>query len=241
VTFVSGFHCFDGLVLCADSEEGDGVNKRYVDKLIQRVVPVEWGLCFGGAGDATAIEKFNEKLSDILQVGINNRQEIELTTEKVLEHMGTLYPDPAMRFEILLGQCNFSSQDTFLFRAYEGSYALRPIKCGEFQCIGMDTSLAHFFLSQTFDYMTGIKEAMRLGIIATELMKQHAQGVGGPTSVYTFKKGEWEWTRHYAAEISPIEDSFPISDLHRLILRHWQKKNSDIYKIINDLPIRDGN
>src|SRR4051794_7183753 len=107
VTFVIGFHCYNGVVLCADSEENDRVNKTYVEKLYVRPVPENWQVCFGGAGDAVAIEKFRDKLWSRLQKEPSNEAKIERDTEEVLEHMEGLYPESG--FDILMAQIDLGS------------------------------------------------------------------------------------------------------------------------------------
>jgi 20S proteasome alpha/beta subunit len=173
VTFIIGFHLLDGLVLCADSEESDTVNKTYVDKLFPLDVEENWRLCFGGSGDAVAIDKFKAKLSPLP----SDQGKRELVVERVLGHIKRIYK--GLRFNILLGEVDTERQQTFLYRTHDEDVRLRPIDPGNFACIGMETSLAQFLVGNTFDYLMGIDEAMRLGIWATALMKIHTSYVSG--------------------------------------------------------------
>lgn len=237
MTFVVAFHCFNGLVFCADSEENDGVNKKYVEKLYPRILSGEIGVCFGGAGDAVGIEKFKSKVFPVLdsitpvdQIGI------ELNVEKVLEHVENMYQ---LDFQIALGGFNINSSEIFLYRTHERSHVLQAIDEGEFVAIGMDTSLAHFVLTATFDPFMGVKEALRLGIWITALSKIHASGVGGPTLAFSYKKQSQDgWERHLSSEIEEIENTMPASELRETLSAYWKSKNPDIWETINGARVR---
>ena len=238
MTFVIGFHCFDGLAICADSEEGDGFSKRYVDKVWHRNVPIEKAVCFGGAGDATAVEKFRDRYLLMMnqETDLKSYVYIESVAEKAREHIQDLHP--RLGFDILLSQCDYTSGETHLARSYEGSEALRPIEQGDFACIGMDTSLAHLFVTSIFDSLTGVAEALRLGIYATAMMKIHAHGVSGPTCAWSYKKGDTQWERYLSPWIKSVEEQYPIGDLSKWLMTDWQKKNPDIYKVIDGMTVR---
>jgi 20S proteasome alpha/beta subunit len=237
MTFVVGFHCFDGLVLCADSEESDGLNKKYVDKLYGIKMSPEWELCFGGAGNAIGIDKFNFNLSAVLAESTIDQITTELNVESVLKHMAGSYPD--LGFDILLAQSEIEKGETFLYRTHGGESSLRPIEYGSFACIGMDTSLAEFFLLNTFDAFTEVKEAMRLGIWVTAMSKIHTHGVSGPSMAFTYKKGDKEgWKRHFTHEISQIENTYPIMELQKILRGYWIENNPDIYKIVDGQAVR---
>jgi hypothetical protein len=237
MTFVIGSHCFNGLVMCADSEESDRINKTYVDKLYVRPVPDDWQICLGGAGDAVAIDKFRDKLSSILPMDCpSDHVKIELVTEKVLQHMQDLYPDSG--YEILFAQVNLKTTETFLQRNYEHSAMLRPVESGNYECVGMDTSLAKFILRNIFDPLMGVKEALRLGLLATALSKVHSSGVSGPSMAFSYMKGDAAWQRQYSGEIAEIEKQFPIEDLRTLLRRYWMERNSDIWTITDGTEYR---
>jgi hypothetical protein len=237
MTFIVGFHCFNGLVLCADSEENDGINKKYVDKLYGIKIPETWELCFGGSGSAIAIDKFHSKLFPLLTDNPSDQIKTELTIETSLKFMGKSYPQYV--FDILVGQCDLKSGNTFLYRTYEAAPVLRPIPYGEFTCIGMDTSLAHFFLASIFDAVMGVEEALRLGLWVTSMSKVHSSGVGGPSMAFSYKKGDSEgWRRHFTHQIAGIEAKYSTATVQAMLRAYWIEKNSDIYKIVDGQPIR---
>jgi 20S proteasome alpha/beta subunit len=98
MTFVSGFKCRDGVVLCADRLESDGVTKRYRYKLEGIDQNSEWGVSWGSAGDGRVIEKFTEKfkaaLMPLRQFDLAN---IQLSAEAALTLVNADYPAHPMR------------------------------------------------------------------------------------------------------------------------------------------------
>ena len=53
---------------------------------------------------------------------------------------------------------------------------------------GMDVTLAEFILRNMFRHIS-VEEGIRLGVFVTALMKQYAEGVGGPTDVLWHRRG----------------------------------------------------
>lgn len=219
MTFVIGFHCFNGLVLCADSEEADGMTKTYTDKLYGWKVSDNLDIYFGGAGNAVSIDKFRSKLRPILANGpVEDEITAEARIEKTIEYMDKQYRGST--FDILLAMSKPRSDATFLYRTYEGERTLRPIEWGTFACIGMDTSVAHFLLTAMFDPLMGIRECLRLGLLVTAYMKRHADGVSGPSVALSYNRNDATWQRYYSHEISEIEHKYPLTELEGLLRKY---------------------
>ncbi|MGA2162851.1 MAG: hypothetical protein ABSH36_00100, partial [Solirubrobacteraceae bacterium] len=80
VTFVVGMKCHDGLVLCADTLESDGVTKTYHTKLSQFLWNdgvEDWGLCWGASGSSYTCDKFKDKMKQAFKKQKYNRAAIE--------------------------------------------------------------------------------------------------------------------------------------------------------------------
>jgi hypothetical protein len=223
MTFIVGFHLIDGLVFCSDSEETDQYNKKYVDKLYHKRLLGDWDVCFGGAGDAIAIDKFKSKLFPILGSEPIDQFKAENKIEKSLSFMEKSYGHS--RFSILLGLSNVATQGTFLYRTYD-DHVLRPLDSGQFACIGADTSLAQFLIENVFHSLMALDEVLRIGIWATAIMKRHGHGVSGPTMAFTFSRTASKWKRHYTSEIVAIENEYPIKETQDLLFNYWKMKNS---------------
>jgi len=74
MTFIVGIKCPDGLVMCADSQESNGITKRNVLKLTKfSAHDKSWGMVFGCSGSSSAINNFTSKLGDAID--LNSRYE----------------------------------------------------------------------------------------------------------------------------------------------------------------------
>jgi hypothetical protein len=66
MTFIAGLRCQDGLVLCSDSLESDGYNKKNVQKLFFHEMEGQWGAAFGCSGTGAACTNFSDRLLELL-------------------------------------------------------------------------------------------------------------------------------------------------------------------------------
>src|SRR5690349_6688302 len=66
MTIAAGFLCRDGILLCTDSLETDGVTKRLTNKVWGYQVSEDWGIAIASAGESDLAESFNESLPDVL-------------------------------------------------------------------------------------------------------------------------------------------------------------------------------
>src|SRR5438874_10599744 len=94
MTFIAGFNCADGIVLCAEQLETDGVTKRYRCKIEGVIMDEEWAISWAGSGDGHVIDKFTDKLKRaLLEVGPEfNQAEIELAVEAALTLINQDHP-----------------------------------------------------------------------------------------------------------------------------------------------------
>jgi hypothetical protein len=236
MTFLVGFHCFDGLVLCADSEENDGISKTYVEKLYCTQVNGEPGVCFGFSGDSVIGGKLRIKMLDSMKELSCEPENVESEAETVLQGVIQAYEGD---LSILLGHANQTTQTTNLYRSYSRDRALRSIDVGKFDCVGMETSLARFLLESVCDDgLMGIDECLELGIWVTALTKLTTAHVSGPTMAMSYKKGESHWKRHHTARINEIEAKYPPGETWHLLRKYWESKNPQWYQIQGEYTVR---
>lgn len=242
MTFLTGFHCCDGLVLCGESEESDEINKKNVDKLFVKQIQDAPGICFGGSGNAILIDKLRSKLFPLIAATRGSQDEVELYVEKAVESCITKYVRNTVDgFNIILGhveKVSDTSHNTFLYQTYDNDYVLRPIEWGNFTCVGMDTSLAQFLLGAAFDPFMETNECLRLGVWITSVMRKATTRVSGPMIAYTYKRGSARWERHYARDLEKISENYPVSDIVALLEKYWQMKNPDIWTITDNSAFR---
>src|SRR5205809_1882161 len=231
MTFIAGFNCRDGIVLCADQLETDGVTRRYRCKLEGVEMNNTWAVSWAGAGDAHIIDKFTDKLKQSL-ANLNefDRAQIELAAEAALtlidqdHHAGQaiqviagLWSKPIARS----GRWTVAQR-----RLYRGRSDNQCIaKEAEYCLAGMDVTLAEFILRNTFKSgQTTVDEAMRLGVFITALMKEYADGVGGETDVMAYRTGGADWEGYTQAEVAAIEAEIPIEEVGRPVSDYLSAK-----------------
>src|SRR5437667_10396709 len=66
VTIALGFNCPDGIVLCTDSMDSDGVSKNKVNKIWCYETQDQWGLSVASAGEADLMESFTNNLGELV-------------------------------------------------------------------------------------------------------------------------------------------------------------------------------
>jgi hypothetical protein len=160
---------------------------------------------------------------------------LELIAESALRYMKETYPD--IGFDVMLALSGGAPHfPTRLYRTYEGLPCLRPIDQGGFACLGMDTSLAHFLLNALFDSGMGVDEAVGLGVLVTSLMKAHADGVGGPTRMFSYIRKGNDWRGYNAGNIEYWDSLFPAQEVYALLLDFWKTKNPE-YKDRYRVPL----
>jgi hypothetical protein len=230
MTFVAGFKCSDGVVLCADRLESDGVTKRYRYKLEGIDQNGEWGVSWGCAGDGHVIDKFTEKFkASLMALRDFNLSDIQLSAEAVLVLVNTDYPGHTIQIAVgvwnrgVLTKSSIRVAKALLYRGNSQQACLAPEP--EYTLCGMDVTLAECILRNTFKSgRTSVDEAIRLGITVTALMKNYAEGVGGPTDVIYHKRGTKYWEELSQEQITAIEASTNPDDLERAIGEWWKAK-----------------
>jgi 20S proteasome alpha/beta subunit len=222
MTYVLGMKCTDGLVLCADSMEGDSVNKRFIQKLHVAGSDGQWGFCWGCAGSGDVIRKFDSAVKGSLErIAAYDKEQIEEQVEACLKHAKESY-SPEHRVYVVAGLYGLSRDgvpEHWLYRGYSDSTCLAPEK--EFAAVGMDLTVSDFFLENTYHAFAHVDYCQRIGIVATALMKRHAEGVDGATNVFSYRINSRKWEPLLDHEVSAIEGQFPLSGLDEAVRRFW--------------------
>lgn len=229
MTFILGMRCSDGLVLCSDSLESDGVTKRYRGKL-HTIVCGDWGICWGASGSAFSCDKFGDKLKELITKRDEyNRAAIENDAEVCLEFIRQSYAQTQSISVVigLFGQPTKKDQDGkpflgapefFLYRGSSEASCLSPVR--DYAMVGMDVTLAGFMLSNTYHPFMPTVHGIRLGVFITSLMKHHADGVGGDTGCMYYEIGN-RFAPLLDREIQDIEKRFPLTSLDEAVARYW--------------------
>lgn len=237
VTFILGLNCSDGIVLCADSLESDGMTRSYKNKLESVHISDEWGICWGGSGSSAVVDKFSDKLKFALGNGSFNRHEIENKMDTCLELIHQDYPrDPISIVAGLFGRPQVTGptkdiylghQERYLYRGYSQSACVSPVK--DYSVAGMDVTLASFILGNTYHVLMSVMEAKRLGIFVTALMKKYAEGVGGPILVIFHTQHDSHWFRMDPEKVAEVEGDYSVEDADAQMSAYWAARNPRTY------------
>jgi len=91
MTLVAGFRCKNnGVLLCADREENDGISKREVDK-ISRILHPQGYVFIAGAGASSVLSKFHGAVERAINDKIDLKTQHVRIFEKALEWVFATY------------------------------------------------------------------------------------------------------------------------------------------------------
>jgi len=220
MTIAMGFKCSDGVVLCTDSLESNGVTKRMVSKLWCYQVAEEWGIAIASAGDGDLSDSFTEQLGQSL--GNSDYDEHRLM-EKLRVSLRQLRTDyPYDDFDMLVGIFSNAFPPTQkLYRVF-GKH-LGPVV--SYQSIGCGSSVADFICSQIHTPLLSVRESERLGILTVARVKDIVEGCDGPTRAASFTFGQSDWRVIPTSEIASIENEFSESGFREHLQAYWIAKN----------------
>lgn len=192
MTFIVGLQCCDGVVLCTDSLEEDGITKKRVDKIsLMRGVGWEgagWGVAIAGAGGGGIVDKFCNEVRARLPRGAFDHRSIENTVETILAEFHANYTD---RFDVLVAAYSTPTATHLLWRADAGSNVLSPVV--DEVHLGTGNSLWRFICDALYDKRNSVEDNMKVAIFATRLAIQYASGVGEPIQAVSYTVGNGYW------------------------------------------------
>jgi hypothetical protein len=232
LTFILGLTCSEGIVLCADTLESDGMTRSYRNKLESVHISDEWGICWGGSGTAAVVDKFSDKLKFALGNESFNRHEVETKMDTCLELIHQDYPrDPISVVAGLYGrplvkednkESYLGIYESYLYRGFSQSACFSPIR--DYAVAGMDVTLASFVLGNSYGVFMRLDEAQALGIFVTSLMKKYAEGVGGDITVVYKTSHESHWFRMHQQAVNEIERDYN-GDADTHMSAYWAARN----------------
>lgn len=218
MTFIAGFSCADGIVLCTDSLEADGFTKRTVRK-IRTFGTTDWQVAIAGAGGAGIIDKFCDEVSEAIPKGKYDPALIEFTMEDTLLRFRSRYRADEEHFEVIVGTHCTRVIDRRLYRS--GSGHLSPIK--DHVHIGVGHSLWRFLIETLYEKGNSVDDNKRLAVFIMKQAIHYVDGVDEPIQLasYTFGDQGWKFSTR-----GPLVYSFDFetsTDLQTAIRDFWRK------------------
>jgi 20S proteasome alpha/beta subunit len=219
VTFIVGLSCSNGVVLCSDSLEADGYNKKIVKKIFKYEVEGSWGLAFGCSGTGAACTNFTDRLLELLDdKEAYDRRGTEKLIEATMSYMRGQYPNETL--DVVIGLWSLSPAETRIYRAQTNTQCLSVES--DYVCVGLDVSLARFLLDSIFVGASNanVKDGSYIAAFVTSVMKDKADGVGGPTQILHYRVGMPKWC-DLSPSINKIEEGGFIEG--KFTIAHFEK------------------
>ena len=221
MTFIVGLNCCDGIVLCTDSLEDDGITKKPVDKIKMMGTP-EWGVAIAGSGGGRIIDKFCDEVKNRLPRGKFDRTAIEAKIEEVLAEFNSKYVKTQDDlFQVIIALHSGPGGQRLL---YEGSGTfLSPVTD---EChTGMGNDIWRVLADTLYDNKNCVEDNVRLAIFATRLAIRYASRVDAPIQVVSYTFGDQSWKVHGPGKISRIDYELSPYTFRDALRNYWSTHN----------------
>jgi 20S proteasome alpha/beta subunit len=222
MTIVAGFKCANGIVLCADSLEEDGISKKFVQKIWAYQVSDEWGIAVASAGEADLADSFTEGLKDILGNSGFEHAKLLSRLRVAVKEVRESYPESQLAMVIGVFS-NTVPSTSAIYRVMDRSLHVAPVT--DFQTIGIASGLTDFLCKTLYSRTMFTNEALRLGAFCIARAKEHFSGCGGPTSFIVHTIGSPGWEPVFGTQAGNIEADFPSDGFAQKIREYWKEKN----------------
>ncbi len=218
MTIALGFNCPDGIVLCTDSMESDGVSKNKVNKIWCYETQDQWGLSVASAGESDFIESFTDNLNELFTGKHFNKDWIMATLRKAINAARSSYPD--LQWSALFGFFGPSPMDRRLLRVSEYSKHIAPVS--RYEALGIGSCLAKFLCCQMYALFMNVEEAAELAVFIVRQCINHVEGCELPISLLSWKMGQTGWAPYHPTEVQKIIDGFDDKKLRKNLLDYWR-------------------
>jgi len=231
VTIVAGFKSWEGLVLCADTQETIGDAKRHVPKLRfeprekagDGVAPDELAVVFCGA---TNDGVFLDEMVDRAWIEVQDATSLDEACDSIRqtikgyyrEATGLYQPGYVPRTELIFG--------VKMHRASRLFYSLGPAvtERDTYSSGGVGGYMADFLASRMYSNVLGLRECVILAAYTLFQAKEHVEGCGGESHIAILRNdglsGSVNWYRIEAlTELLKVSDTtagnmlFHVADL----------------------------
>lgn len=208
MTLIAGFQCRDGLLMCADMEEGSAASKRTINKLFYRSYGTDYRLLLTGAGSSAVIDNAIERTDDGIKGGVDatNAAAIQDLIDSVLRSVYEKYVWPNLHTDhsirLLIAHAAPMKQQlwvtTDIVTAPEVRYA----------CAGIGEDLANYFADRLYHPHYSEQQMVRLATLIFKEVKRNVVGVGQGTQMWMLRDiGPDQF--YPAHQIQVIEDGLP--------------------------------
>jgi 20S proteasome alpha/beta subunit len=193
MSYIAAYHCKTGIVMCADTQETVGDNKRYIEKILtidDRAYP----LAVGGAGygpllDATMQEIIDRTRESKPKTKTELRSLLNSCLKEVYEKDVPALAVPAKHRSPELLVAAKPPEDDFCILSIKARRVLGEPRTA---IIGYATAYNTDLLNRLHRESLSMQQAVMLGVYLVSQSKRLDQGVGGETSIaVVVENGAW--------------------------------------------------
>lgn len=198
MTIAAGFHCKDGVLLCADTQMTVPWLLKYPEsKMGMLTKDIKNPLFFVYAGQKEFSHMCFSRLSNAATKAEKENQDFEdvLAEEcvRIHERFYPLYSDPNRQLELslLIARHKKEEQKVDLYEVYGPSLA----RVSRYECIGTGMSLTKAIASDLYSPTMTLREAFSMAVYILGLTKTHIDGCGGESQIMLIheKDGYLRW------------------------------------------------
>ena len=185
MTYIAAFHCREGIVMCADTQETIEDGKNYAEKLEAVEAPMSYPLAIGGAGADTIIKPMVQEITERVNSEKPNNKEAlkKLLTSCVKEVFKNDVPLLALKQQHRAPQFVVAAKppnDEFCIFPIEGR---RVYEEQRKVIIGFPSAYNYALLNRMYRDGLSMQQAVMLATYLVSQSKKFDEGVGGETRV----------------------------------------------------------
>ncbi len=192
------------------------------------------------SGDSEASGLNDKRMLDLLgrEGAIYDRYRLEDLLETLVKKIREDYPNDRLSLVVAFwGISRDDKHDLRLYSVKETSHCLSVEEC--FACAGMDTSLGRFLLDSIYRKYLSVGEGEQVAVFITSVMKEKADGVGGPTQLTGHHVGERKWVESHQDLIAEAEAKrYIIDDVEGAISVFFWHRTQHRFRPGKDDPTR---
>jgi 20S proteasome alpha/beta subunit len=200
MTLIAGFRSVDGVVLCADSRESDGITKDEVDKLVE--YRRDWcTVGFAGAGnDGDIIDATIEQITDALD---DEKPKTIEAVKRVIRNALSVLPMTENAADLLLAVCPSHNPKAELWAVVDRH--LRSVASGH-AVMGVGR-VVRFVAERLYRPDLSLYQTVLLAVHLLNIAKRYVADVEGTSHVLVLTDGGW-LARERVDEVTAREQVF---------------------------------
>jgi 20S proteasome alpha/beta subunit len=238
MTLIAGFLGRDGLLMCADMEEGDGVSKRKIVKLWFRTFG-DTAVVLAGSGSAAVIDNAVERIDKALvaRLGVSDEDALQDLVDETLRtvHEKYVWPNPRTDHSIQL-MVGYSHEGKPRLWITQDTVTKPETR---FACAGSGQDLANYLADRLYHPSYSEQQMVLVAAVIFREVKRNVAGVGQGTMMWMLPNSGAPRVYHFN-ELEVLEAGLPSFEV--MFLGYRQDLTGPLYPHLPftvDVPYRE--